>query len=133
MVCSEMWGVGFPEPYMSLYNASALAVKSVHPTLKIGGPATMQTLDVADFIAITANSTPALPVDFVSLRAHPRSFSNEGVRVPCILPVHGMCTVPPLTLSAMMRPGGALGRALWIGQHPLLPDGSPVPDFEHQR
>jgi hypothetical protein len=32
----------YPGNYMALYNASAMAVKSVHPSLRIGGPATMQ-------------------------------------------------------------------------------------------
>jgi hypothetical protein len=37
-----MWGISFPEPYMSLYNASALAIKSVDSQLAVGGPATAQ-------------------------------------------------------------------------------------------
>jgi hypothetical protein len=61
---SEMWGVPFPEPYMSLYNASAVALKAVSPFLKVGGPATMQTLDIAGFIANC--SAMKLPMDFVS-------------------------------------------------------------------
>ena len=32
----------FPSAYMQLYNASALAVKSVDPSYKVGGPATAQ-------------------------------------------------------------------------------------------
>ena len=32
----------YPSNYIALYNASALALKAVHPTLRVGGPATMQ-------------------------------------------------------------------------------------------
>merc|ERR1711970_375356 len=50
-VWNEMWGVAFPQPYMQLYNASALALKAVNDSLKVGGPATMQTQFVPEFIA----------------------------------------------------------------------------------
>ena len=64
-VWNEMWGVAFPDPYMSLYNASALAIKAVDTSLKVGGPATMQTLYIPDFIKATTKATPPIPVDFV--------------------------------------------------------------------
>ena len=63
-VWNEMWGVDFPDPYMSLYNASARALKAVDSALKVGGPATMQTLYVPEFIANA--SAHGIPVDFVS-------------------------------------------------------------------
>eukprot|EP00658_Telonema_sp_P-2_P026392 TRINITY_DN20653_c0_g1_i1.p1 TRINITY_DN20653_c0_g1~~TRINITY_DN20653_c0_g1_i1.p1 ORF type:complete len:537 (+),score=113.23 TRINITY_DN20653_c0_g1_i1:211-1821(+) len=68
-VWNEMWGVPFPDPYMSLYNASALALKHVSPRLRVGGPATMQTQFVGEFIAAT--SSARLPVDFVSTHFYP--------------------------------------------------------------
>ena len=68
-VWNEMWGVSFPEPYMSLYNASARALKAVDPSLKVGGPATMQTLDVPEFISNA--SAMKVPVDFVSSHYYP--------------------------------------------------------------
>lgn len=67
-VWNEMWGVNFPDPYLSLYNASALALKAVDTSLKVGGPATMQTLDVGAFINATRGK---LPVDFVSTHFYP--------------------------------------------------------------
>jgi hypothetical protein len=30
----------YPHPYLDLYNASAIAIKDVHPSLQVGGPAT---------------------------------------------------------------------------------------------
>ena len=57
--------------YMSLYNASAMAVKSVDKSLRIGGPATMQTLDIAGFINATVGANPPIPVDFVSTHFYP--------------------------------------------------------------
>ena len=47
---SSVRGMPFPNKYMKLYNASAHAVKAVHPTLRVGGPATMQLLDVVQFV-----------------------------------------------------------------------------------
>ena len=41
-VWNEMWGMAYPSAYLPLYNASASAIKAVHPSLKVGGPATMQ-------------------------------------------------------------------------------------------
>ena len=51
-----MWGMSFGDggptsPYMALYNASHHAIKAVSPRLSIGGPATMELLDVTTFIS----------------------------------------------------------------------------------
>lgn len=42
-------GMPFPGTYMKLYNASSHAIKAVDSQLRVGGPATMQLLDVAEF------------------------------------------------------------------------------------
>lgn len=68
-VWNEMWGVSFPQPYMQLYNASAAALKGVSPRLRVGGPATMQTLDVGEFI--DACDHGGIPMDFVSTHFYP--------------------------------------------------------------
>lgn len=34
-VWNELWGMPYPSQYLSLYNASARAVKSVHSSLKV--------------------------------------------------------------------------------------------------
>ena len=68
-VWNEMWGMGFPEPYMSLFNASSVAPKGVHEGLKVGGPATMQLLNVADFIKAATDRN--IPFDFVSTHMYP--------------------------------------------------------------
>lgn len=49
-VWNELWGIDTLQQYMSLYNASALAVKSVSPDFVIGGPASAR-LQV-NFIAL---------------------------------------------------------------------------------
>ena len=54
----------YPEPYLTLYNASAAAIKAVSPRLRVGGPATAALAHVADFLADTKRLS--LPVDFVS-------------------------------------------------------------------
>ena len=37
-----MWGMSFPDPYMTLFNHSSAAIKSVDAKIRVGGPATMQ-------------------------------------------------------------------------------------------
>ena len=49
---------------MPLYNASAQAIKSVHPSLRVGGPATANLIDLANFTA--AADAAKIPWDFVS-------------------------------------------------------------------
>lgn len=68
-VWNELWGMDFPHPYMDLYAASVKAIKAVSPTLKVGGPATMQVLHVADFVQ--AVQSAGLPFDFVSTHLYP--------------------------------------------------------------
>ena len=68
-VWNELWGVPFPDAYMALYNASARAVKSVDPLLRVGGPATAQLDHAADFVSRAAAA--GLPVDFVSTHMYP--------------------------------------------------------------
>jgi len=68
-VWNEMWGIDFPQPYMQLYNASAVALKSVSSRLRVGGPATMQVLNVAEFVR--AAQAANLPFDFVSTHLYP--------------------------------------------------------------
>ena len=62
-VWNELWGMSFPDPYMKLFNASSFALKSVHPELRVGGPATMQLQHVQEFI--TACASAGIPYDFV--------------------------------------------------------------------
>lgn len=68
-VWNEMWGMDYPTNYMALYNASVAAIKGVDPSLRIGGPATMQVQNVGDFIQRAR--TAGLPVDFVSTHYYP--------------------------------------------------------------
>ena len=55
-----------------------MAVKSVDKSLRIGGPATMQTQDIAGFIKATVGATPPLPVDFVSTHFYPTDPQCQG-------------------------------------------------------
>jgi len=52
-----------------LYNASARALKAVHPSLKVGGPSSANLANVADLIAAT--TTGKIPLDFVSTHHYP--------------------------------------------------------------
>ena len=77
-VWNEMWGMPYPSAYVPLYNASARAVKAVHPSLKVGGPSSANLANVADLIAEAAKSQ--IPLDFVSTHHYPSdpSCSHTG-------------------------------------------------------
>eukprot|EP00937_MAST-01D_sp_MAST-1D-sp2_P005125 g5125.t1 len=68
-VWNELWGMPYPGSYMALYNASARAVRSVDPQLRVGGPATAQLQHAADFAAAAAAA--GVPADFVSTHMYP--------------------------------------------------------------
>lgn len=57
------------DPYLELYNASARAVKDVHPSLQIGGPASAGLEYIQDFVEDTKRM--GIPVDFVSTHSYP--------------------------------------------------------------
>jgi xylan 1,4-beta-xylosidase len=58
-----------PPAYMSLFNASSAALKSVSPKLRVGGPATMQLFDVEDFLSRC--EAQDIAVDFVTTHLYP--------------------------------------------------------------
>lgn len=61
---------GTQEEYFQLYAASARAVKSVHPALRVGGPASSRGRWVAELVRwCRAN---AVPLDFVSTHQYPQ-------------------------------------------------------------
>jgi len=68
-VWNELWGMDFPMPYMSLYNASSRAIKSVNKEFKVGGPATAQLKHVIDFVKEATKMSS--PFDFVSTHMYP--------------------------------------------------------------
>ena len=77
---SELWGMPFPDPYMALYNASALAVKGVNPSYRVGGPATAQLNGALGGVAAFVNESAArgIPFDFVSTHFYPSSGDRQG-------------------------------------------------------
>lgn len=75
-VWNELWGLRWPEDYMALYNASARAVKSVHPSLRVGGPATAALGHLTDFT--DACSAGGIPFDFVSSHHYPTDSCPTG-------------------------------------------------------
>ena len=77
---AELWGMSYPHPYLELYNSSALAIKAVHPTLQVGGPATAGLAHVQDFIDDTKKL--GLPVDFISTHSYPSDGYCSNTRDP---------------------------------------------------
>ena len=61
--------MSYPDPYLQLYNSSALALKAVHSSLRVGGPATAGLGSVPEFLADTQRLN--IPVDFVSSHSYP--------------------------------------------------------------
>ena len=68
----------YPSAYVPLYNASARALKAVHPSLRVGGPASANLENIADLLAEVAAS--GTPLDFVSSHHYPSdpSCSHDG-------------------------------------------------------
>ena len=86
-VWNELWGMPFcsgkdcrnaSSPYMTLYAASAKALKDVDQSLQVGGPATAMLENVADFVAVC--KAHKIPFDFVSTHHYPSDPDCPGRR-----------------------------------------------------
>lgn len=62
------WTGGY-DGYVQLYNTTARALKSVSPLLRVGGPATMQSGWIPQFLASVKQYD--LPLDFVATHEYP--------------------------------------------------------------
>lgn len=72
-------GKAADSPYMALYNASWHAIKHVSPRLSVGGPATMEVLDVSTFIdSLRAWQLTGTAPDFVSTHSYPTDACNTA-------------------------------------------------------
>lgn len=76
---NELWGMAFPTPYMSLYNASVAAVKAVNPKYKVGGPATSQLEGQLGGVGEFVREAKARGLDFDFVSTH---FCESLPRVP---------------------------------------------------
>ncbi len=63
------WG-GTQADYFTLYDRAAIAVKSVSPRLRIGGPATSKANWIGEMIAHCAST--GVPLDFISTHLYPQ-------------------------------------------------------------
>ena len=73
----EWFGTGKIEDYLKLYASTAQAVKSVHPSLRVGGPATAANAWLPEFQA--ACRAQSLPLDFLTTHHYPTdSFGQPG-------------------------------------------------------
>lgn len=75
---------GDQEGYFQLYRSAALAVKTVNPRLRVGGPATARAAWVADLLAWCAGN--GTPLDFISTHIYPSD-------VPFMEAAHGEVTL----------------------------------------
>jgi len=68
---------GTQAEYFQLYRCTAKAIRSVDPSLKVGGPATADNAWIPEFLDFCA--TNAVPVDFVSTHQYPTdAFGKPG-------------------------------------------------------
>jgi len=66
-VWNELAGFESFPAYVKFYNLTAHAVKTAHPDLRVGGPATMQLQHVDDMIG----QASSMPIDFISSHFYP--------------------------------------------------------------
>lgn len=66
---SGFWS-GSKEEYFKLYDASAFAIKSIDPLLKVGGPASSKANWIEDIINHCVSNK--VPIDFVSTHLYPQ-------------------------------------------------------------
>ncbi|MEO9168470.1 MAG: glycosyl hydrolase [Aestuariivirga sp.] len=73
----KVFGSGRQEDYFELYRHTALAIKSVDQSLKVGGPATAVNAWIEEFIAFCTSIQ--MPPDFVSTHHYPTdAFGKPG-------------------------------------------------------
>ena len=75
-VWNELWGLSWPVDYMALFNASSRAIKSVDPSLRVGGPATAVLAHVKDFSDLC--EAAGIAKDFVSTHHYPTDSCPKG-------------------------------------------------------
>lgn len=79
---NEAFWSGTQLQYFQLYNTTAKAIKDVDQMLKVGGPATMQSLWIDDFISFCQKNN--VPFDFISTHEYPTDFlplSRENLKI----------------------------------------------------
>jgi xylan 1,4-beta-xylosidase len=90
---------GTKQEYLHLYQVTVLAVKSVHKSLRVGGPATCQVDWIPDLIAFAKSA--ALPLDFISSHLYPTDpnvpqvCARARMRATCCLRVHASSVTLP--------------------------------------
>lgn len=68
---------GTQQDYFTLYQHSAKAIKDVHTSLKVGGPATAENAWIPEFVDFCEKN--AVPVDFISTHHYPTdAFGKPG-------------------------------------------------------
>jgi xylan 1,4-beta-xylosidase len=98
----EVFWSGTPAEYLRLYEITARAVKSVHPSLRLGGPATAAVGWVEELLQYAAgrDGPNPLPVDFVSTHTYGS---------------------PPLDLRPLLRRHGRAGTPVWWTEWGVTP------------
>ena len=122
----DVFWSGTQQEYFRLYDVSARAVKSVHPGLRVGGPASAAAAWTRELMAHTDAS--GAPLDFLSSHVYGNVPVDLRARE---LPVCGLSGAPPrpistgsATPSSPRRSCSAAWRRRWAGSRPCR-TGSP--------
>ena len=112
-------GVDYPKQYVPLYNASATALKAVHPSLRIGGPVTATLAHLVDFgTRATWDRTrhqSLIPLDFLSSHFYPSEHN-------CTDPHQPYGTDPDCFVKTVLNSSKAAATARKaLGHTPVLP------------
>lgn len=87
--CVRFWGMPFSgnmtdySPYMRLYNASAQAIKAVHPELKVGGPSSNGGVCCIESVSLQPAATWQLAETTWGLIHHVANNGHECTQLKC--------------------------------------------------
>lgn len=113
---------GSQQDYFQLYKSAVVALKSVDPSLKVGGPATSATEWLPDFLGFCAQENA--PVDFVSTHIYPgdsqKQLFGPDIKLPISEVVPRAVTNARQRISASAFPKLPLYMNEWSADSPAL-------------
>jgi xylan 1,4-beta-xylosidase len=113
---------GTQADYFQFYRATAVAVKSVHDSLRVGGPATSSTQWIAPFLAFCQSENA--PLDFVSTHIYAGDAQGPlfgpGTKLPVTAVIPEAIKRVRQTIAASTRPTLPLYIDEWSSDSPAM-------------
>ena len=100
-----------------------LAIKSVHKSLRVGGPATCQVDWIEDFIAFAKSAE--LPLDFISSHLYPTDPNVPQVRARVQAAAHQLLAITRVACNAEPQ-GSSTGFSQTVGKAAAQTQGLPL-------